>query len=639
MPILDAQGLHKTFGEHVVLESVSLTIRTGERVGLLGINGSGKSTLAKILTGEEPHDGGVIAVRRGARVAHLPQAPKFEGPQTAIDHVLDGLSEWRAARKLHADACAALEAGEGDIDHWLNVQESAAQDVERLGGWEQEHLASRVLQELGIRNPEQAVSTMSGGEGRRVALARILVSQPDLAILDEPTNHLDVDSIEWLENFLVDSFKGALLLVTHDRFVLDHVAQRTLELEQGRIHSYDGGYQRYLEEKAERTAQAERVEANRQNFLRRELEWLRKRPKARTTKSKARIDRAHEALAQRAPEAEQRATLQLESARLGKTILDAKGVALEVGGRRLVNNFSLHLTSSTRLGVVGPNGCGKTTLLRGLLGELPVAAGEVTLGKNTKVAYLDQARGGLDPKASVLDNVAEGRGQVRIGTHDMDVRSYLEQFLFNYQKQRQPVGSLSGGERTRVALARLLSRPANLLVLDEPTNDLDVAMLGSLEELLLEFDGALMVITHDRWLLDRVANAILAPDGEGAWTLYEGDYTLYRTYRQRAPATVPPPAAKRDETASKPAPKPDERKAREKRALTYAERLELDGIEARIAEAEARAAELQTKLTDPSVFAAGPGTGQRLASEAAAAQAEVERLMARWEALESKREA
>jgi ABC transport system ATP-binding/permease protein len=511
VPILSAKGVACAYGTHEILVDASLGVEAGERIGLVGRNGSGKTTLARILAGTQEPDAGEIVRATGLRVEHLEQEPRFAPGLSALEAALGGLVAWSAAIERHREASEAIERAPAgaDLTDLLARQADAATDVEKLGGWQKRHEAEAMLSHVGITEPAAQVASMSGGERRRVALARVLLAEPDLAVLDEPTNHLDVDAIEWLERWLAERFRGALLLVTHDRYLLDRVVTRTLEVEAGRVHAYDGGWGRYLEAKAEREAHAERAEANRRNFLRRELEWLRRSPQARTTKQKARVDRAEAALAQSGPRRERTAAIELGHVRSGKTILDVEDLVVEVAGRTLVDGLTLALSKGERIGIVGPNGCGKTSLLRVLTEQTAPTRGRVTLGKNTRIAFLDQTRSGLADDDTIFDAVAQGRGHVQLGEHELEVRSYLERFLFASHEQRKRVGSLSGGERARVALARALRDGANLVVLDEPTNDLDATTLAALEESLLDYPGTVLMVTHDRWLLDRVATSVL----------------------------------------------------------------------------------------------------------------------------------
>ena len=638
MTLLSAQHLTKAFGPQTVLNDVSLSIEEGERIGLVGINGSGKSTLSKILAGVEEPDTGLVARKRDASLHYLAQEPIFQANLTAHAIVLEGLSSWSAAQKRHVEISAKLERGEGDATALLKAQADAAHEVERLGGWDLTHRAEEILLHLGIVKSDREFGTMSGGEKRRVALARILVARPDLAVLDEPTNHLDIETVEWLENYLRTQYRGALLLITHDRYFLDRVVTRTIELDQAVVHSYDGGYERFLEAKAERLALLERTEQNRQNFLRRELEWLRRGPAARTTKQKARIDRAEEVIgaAPLVPKGRD-LTLEMENTRTGKTIVDIRDASIAIGGRTLVKGLSLALTKGERVGIVGPNGAGKTTLLKAILGQIPCLSGEIVVGKNTEIAYFDQTRSGLDPDKSILDNVAEGKLRVTVNGQTMDLRAWLERFLFDPSKQRQPVGALSGGERARVALAKLLLQPANLIVLDEPTNDLDLATLSALEELLVENEGTALVVTHDRYFLDRVATAVLAFEGDGKVLRYAGNFSMYRALKAEHAAQAEE-AAKVSASASVRPETTAPQKSGKKRAITYGERIELEALPGKIETCDARIATIEAVLADSATYANAAIDVPKLVKELEAKRAESTALYAKWEELEQKKE-
>ena len=657
MPVLTAQDLRKSFGPRQILSGVSVAIRTGEHVGLVGSNGSGKSTLARILAGAELPDTGTIARRRGAEIAILEQDPAFEPGSTARQVVLSGLRAWSEAKARYDAASAALSgSGSGDLTELLAAQTEASADVERLGGWDMMHKVEAILGHVGVVRPDAPMETMSGGERRRVALAKILVARPALAVLDEPSNHLDVETIEWLENYLIDEHPGALLLITHDRYLLDRVVTRTLELADGQLYSYEGGYEDYLEAKAERLAHEARTEGNRQNFLRRELEWLRRQPKARTGKQKARIQRAEAAKGAPPPKAEQRVELTTTSARMGKTVLELKDVSLEVAGRTLVSHLDLILGKGERLGIIGRNGTGKTTLLRAVLGEITPAEGEVVLGKNTVPSYFDQLRAGLDESASIFDNIGGTKARIEVGEMSLDARTYLERFLFDSHKQRQPVGSLSGGERARVALAKMLSQSANLVMLDEPTNDLDVATLGSLEQMMTELDGSALVVTHDRWFLNRVATSILAFEGDGKVVRYAGNYDAYREQRAHAEAAKAEAVAAKEAASARSTPQGGAQggpqggaqggakagpapKGSGKAGLTFAEQKELDRILDRVEAAEQAVSTLEAELADPSLYATRGGEVPAMVERLEKAKAEAKRLTERWEELETKRSA
>jgi ATP-binding cassette subfamily F protein uup len=645
MPVIDAAQLVKSHGDRQVLSDASLTIRSRERVGLVGNNGSGKSTLGRILAGQTAPDAGSLSRRRDARIQYLAQEPTLPSDQRVADVVLSSLEAWSSAKQRFETLTSDLSSGAGDVEALVAEQARVGEEVERLGGWERMHEAETIIGHLGIDDSSRLISTLSGGERRRVALARILIGEPDLAILDEPTNHLDALTIEWLEGHLENRFKGALLLITHDRYVLDRVTTRTLELEDGRITSYDGGYASYLEARAERRAHAERVESNRQNFLRRELEWLRRQPKARGTKQKARIQRAVDVQGREAPRAEETADFRLGSERQGKTILELSALRIERGGRVLIRGLDLALSQGERIGIVGPNGSGKTSLLLCLQDELTPSGGELTLGANTRIGYLDQIRGDLDDAKTLRESVAEEQSTIQIGDESMQVGAYLERFLFERSAQRKRVGLLSGGERARLCLARLLCQKTNLLLLDEPTNDLDIATLAALEEMLLGYGGSAFIVSHDRWFLDRVATSILAFDGDGDVTLHRGSYS---DYRERQLAAMSSGIREREggrnaeESASSAVrgggKRDPQRKARAPK-LTYAEARELDGLIEKIEAAEADALLAESKLSDPSTYQQAGDTVSALSAELEGARERVEELTARWEELEAKKAA
>ena len=629
MPILVAEGLCKAYGELRLLDGVDLSVHPGERLGLVGNNGSGKSTLARILAGEDQPDEGRVARRREASIRYLSQEPALPSGRGAREVVLEGLGAWAEAYARHEELSHRITAQEPGWEAHLEPQAEAAQEVERLGGWENCHRADVLLQQLGLHELDRDVDRMSGGERRRVALARLLVEEPSLAILDEPTNHLDADTIEWLESYLRDPYRGALILITHDRYVLDRVVTRTLEIDQGKVYSYEGGWHRYLEAKAERLAHAERAEANRQNLLRTELEWLRRSPKARTTKSKARVDRVEALRDLSGPRTERVAKFNVQTERLGSTILEAKGLGVRISELELVDSLDMTLSRGDRLGIVGPNGAGKTTLLRVLLGDQAPARGTVVVGANTKFAYFDQGRSGLKEDESVQQNVAPDRPQVTFQGRSIDIRSYLKRFLFPPHRTRDKVSSLSGGERARVALAKLLLAPANLLVLDEPTNDLDVATLSALEEMLVESGSTALIVSHDRYFLDRVATKILAFEGEGRVVLYAGNYSDYRDQRA-APQPGTRPRAEKDSESKKAKEPPKSRK------LSYKEKQELERIVEEIERLEAEAADVDAQLNDPTLYAERVDEVPGILARQRELQEAVEAKMARWMELEAK---
>ena len=629
VPILVAENLRKSYGELTLLDGVNLSIHEGERVGLVGSNGAGKSTLARILLGIETADEGRVARRREATIRYLSQEPDLPMDRTARDIVFDGLGAWADAFRSHEAVSHRIAAQEPGWEELLSEQAASAHEVERLGGWERSRRVDVLLEQLGMRHILRPVSELSGGERRRIALAKLLVEEPTLAILDEPTNHLDADTIEWLETYLKQQYRGALLLITHDRYVLDRVVTRTIEIDRGQVHSYAGGWQSYLAAKAERMAHASRAEANRKNLLRTELEWLRRSPKARTSKSKARVDRAVALRDTRGPQAERVARFELQTERLGGTVLETHDLSLELGGRELVRSLSLVLQRGQRVGIVGPNGAGKTTLLKAILGEIEPSSGRVVVGKNTKFAYFDQGRSGLDEEQSLQHNVAGDRSHVDFQGKSLDIRSYLKRFLFEPHRARDPVAVLSGGERARAALAKMLLLPANVLILDEPTNDLDVSTLATLEDMLVEGDSTALLVCHDRYFLDRVATGILAFEDDGRVTAYAGNYSDYRERRAERDAAREPLRSEAD--------KPKKRRAASKPGkLSYKEKIELEEVVASIEQAETNAAEIEATLGDPALYAERASEVPGIVERQGEIQDELERLMSRWMELEER---
>jgi ABC transport system ATP-binding/permease protein len=643
MPLLTVDGLHKSFGTRTIFDGVSFSVEPGEKVGFIGVNGSGKTTLFRILAGEEGYEAGALAHPRGMTLGYLAQEPEFEPGDTILRAVARGKGELLDVLTEYHEIGARLSAAEPEgMDRLLARQAAVMDRIQALGGWDYEHRLEAVLTRLAVDGWERRVTDLSGGERKRVALARVLVQQPELLILDEPTNHLDADTTLWLEETLL-TYAGAVLLITHDRYFLDRVVTRMIEVNRAALVPFPGGFTEYLEAKAQRQDRLATAEAKRSKLIEQELEWVKRSPAARTGKQKARINRLGRTQRvqeeQRLPDQDVADMAFGRPPRLGRTVLDLHGVTKAYGDRLLMRDFSTRLRGGERIGIVGPNGAGKTTLLRLILGEESPDAGSVVLGQNTRIAYFDQSRADLDPDASLLDSVST-QDWVEVGGKRVHVRSYLNRYLFPNETHEQKVSSLSGGERNRLLLARMLTEDANLLILDEPTNDLDLFTLQVLESELVEFPGCVLVVTHDRYFLDKVATALFAFEGNGRVHRHDGGYDAYRRSRQEAEAATA--AAARAATPRSATPKSTARagaRGDTPRRLSYREKQELEGIEQDIQQAEAERARLEAELADPALYSAAPQRIPALTAAFDKAGQRVETLYARWAELEAIREA
>ncbi len=630
MDVLQVENLNKRYDERPLLEQISFRLSEDSRVGLLGANGCGKSTLLKILAGIEEPDAGEVSFLADIRVGYLDQEPQL--PDQPIRDVvvqgLEGRSEILAQlEEIHEQLATVTDPGA--MEKLLRRQTRLEQQLEERGGYDVEHRVESLIDHLGLPHPEAQCSHLSGGERRRVALARLLLSKPDLMLLDEPTNHLDAIVTEWLEDELLAT-KTPLLMVTHDRYFLDRVVDRILEFDGGKLYEYEGNYGAYLVARAERLEQEAKAEASRQILLRRETAWMRRGPPARTTKSKARIQRFH-ALVDAAPDARD-APLQYSippGPRLGTKGIELVGVSKGFAGRALIEGLDLELNGGKRLGIVGPNGAGKTTLLKLCLGELDPDAGEVKVGETVKVAAIDQQRTELDPDRTVVEEVARDNDYVFVEGQARRVESFLEQFLFPGNRKYVKVGSLSGGERNRVLLAKLLLSGGNVIALDEPTNDLDLMTLRALEEGLLTFPGAVVVVSHDRYFLDRVATHILAFDGKGNVRFHEGSLSDLLT-RMEKEATPPAAPAKKKKPAKDPKPAPTRKR------LSFQEKKEYEELPDQIDTAEQELADWDQRISDPALYEKGPDEIQKAVRRHGEAKERVQRLYERWEELEGR---
>src|SRR5512143_1616710 len=628
MPLLTFDRLELAYGHHPLLDGASLVIEAGERIGLIGRNGTGKSSLLKIIAGTGQPDAGDVWRAPGLKLAYVPQEPQFQPGHSVFEAVAEGVG---VAQRLLAEYHAAAHAvAEGDQAAFAEL-ERLSHELEAADAWRLNSRVEETLQRLNL-DAELAVETLSGGLKKRVALARALVAEPELLLLDEPTNHLDFSAIEWLEGLLND-YRGALLFITHDRRFLDNVANRIVELDRGSLREYQGNFSAYQAKKAEQLE----VEAihNRKfdKFWRQEEAWIRKGIEARRTRNEGRVRRLEQLRRTREARIAHQGQVgfQLDAGeRSGKVVAELDHVSYGYEGRVLIRDFSTTILRGDKLGLLGPNGAGKTTLIRLILGELKPQSCWIKQGTKLEVAYFDQFRNQLDDSATLVDTIAPGSDYVEIAGQKKHVISYLEDFLFPSERARAKVSALSGGERNRLLLARLFARPANLLVLDEPTNDLDIDTLELLEQLLQEYSGTVIIVSHDRAFLDNVVTQSIVFEGVGRLTEIVGGYADWRAWvgRKRAASAQP--------VVPRPASEPVPTKPAAKTRLSYKETRELEGLPARIEALEAEQTELAARLADPALYQAGSQDAAALQARSEAIEAELLDALARWEALEAR---
>ncbi len=621
--IASANNLSVKYGTQIVLDGATIAFTEGEQIGLVGRNGSGKSTFLQIAAGVAQADEGEFTRRRDLVTGYMPQVSGLDDAATIHANILSG-----AQRIL--DLIAEYERVPGDSP----LSATLLEQISEADGWNLEHRIKSLITNLHAPESDRIVGTLSGGEKRRVALCRALLARPDFLILDEPTNHLDTGSIEWLEDFLA-RYAGTCLFVTHDRYFLDRVATRIVELSRGQFTSYHGNYTDYLLARVQRKAVEEMQEHKRQKFLQRELQWVRRAPRARRTKSVDRVERYFELAAQEAPEAELDVELIIPTPpKLANRIIELRDASVELGGRTLFQHVNLNLVAGERLGVVGRNGLGKSSLLRVILQELPVASGAVEIGARTQINYVDQNRLLLDDEKTVWEEVGSGGENVTLGEQSITLRAYLRRFLFSEDRINTKISQLSGGERSRVLLAKILKRGGNVLMLDEPTNDLDLGTLRLLEEALVAFGGCVIVVSHDRYFLNRVCTSILAFEGDGRVVYRVGNYDYYLEKRvmpaspndaNTAPTGVA--TAQKKTTVGRALP-PATRK------LKYKEEREWEAMEANILAAENEVSELEATFAAPDFYAKPRPEIFNLETRLKTARDKVAHLYARWHELE-----
>lgn len=617
--ILTALDLEIHFGEQIILDKASLSVHEGDRIGLVGRNGAGKSTFLKIISGIVAPDSGEVARRKGLVTGFLSQEFTLNESQNVYENILSGAESEIELVKQYEET-----PFDSPAKHVLE------QTILRKDSWNLEKRIKVLAKSLDAPETDREIGNLSGGEKRRTALCRALISNPDLLILDEPTNHLDTGSIEWLENFLAE-YKGTCIFVTHDRYFLDRIANRIVELSSGTFYSHPGNYTDYLINKAERQAVEEVGERKRQQFLKRELEWVKRGPRARRTKAKSRLDNFYEISSQSASEKELDVDLIIPpSDRLGKKVVEIKNLAVKPGGNTLFEKFNFNFEPGKNIGVVGANGSGKTTLLKTILGEIPPAEGIIEIGETTIFNYVDQARLLLNDEDTVIKAIGEGSEMVRFGKQQISVWTYLRRFLFTDDRINTNVGKLSGGEKSRLTLAKILCSGGNFLMLDEPTNDLDLPTLRILEEALISFEGCVVVVSHDRYFLNRVCSGIIALEGNREIYYSEGDYDYYLEKKKRR-------LKDKEDRESKERQEPDLNTVRKKSKptkLSYKDGLELEQIEGKIIEAESEVERIEKIFTSPDFYLKYAEQTNELNADLEKAKENVKKLYERWGELE-----
>ena len=638
MPFLTLSDASLAFGHVPLLDHADFQLDPGERVALIGRNGTGKSSLLAALAGLGALDDGTVWRQPGARIGYVLQEPPFDPELTVFKAVVAGMGTTSALLTEYHEVSHRLAERDADHEPLLARLHTLQTELEALGAWQFESQAERVIARFSL-DPDAKVGSLSGGQKKRLALAQALAVSPDVLLLDEPTNHLDIAAIEWLEDLLIES-NVTLLFITHDRRFLDRLATRIVELDRGKLMSCPGSFAEYQKRKAQMLHDEEIANARFDKFLAQEEVWIRKGVEARRTRNEGRVLRLEQLRRDRAARRERQGRVELAldaGEKSGQLVAELQCVTKRFGEKTVVRDFSTRLMRGDKIGLIGPNGAGKTTLLRLILGELQPDEGMVRQGTKIEVAYFDQFRSQLDPEAALIDVISPGSDYVEVAGVKKHVISYLGDFLFAPQRARSPVKSLSGGERNRLLLARLFARPANVLVLDEPTNDLDIETLELLEALLQDYPGTLFLVSHDRAFLDAVVTQTIAAEGDGRWHEYAGGYSDWASYQQQRRATeATGKEAERQAAKGREAAKPAAEKPRSAPTkLSYKDQRELDALPARIAALEEEQKTLTAKLEDPQLYVSDPQAAQGFAKRLAEIDEELLILLERWEALEA----
>ena len=630
MSLIRLRDLHLAFGGPELLSGASLTLDKGERVCLVGRNGTGKSTLLKVISGQIKPDDGIVEMAPGTKVAWLEQEVPQDARGSVFDVVASGLGDVGSLLKEYHHLLEAVSHGD---DKAFAQMEQVQKQLEAQDGWQLQQRVDTVLSKLDL-NGDAEFLAQSGGVKRRVLLARALVQEPDILLLDEPTNHLDIESIGWLEEFLLQ-YRNAVLFITHDRAFLKKLATRIVDLDRGKLTDWPGDYENYLRRKEE-VLHAEALEWERfDKKLSQEEVWIRQGIKARRTRNEGRV-RALEAMRKERAQRRERqgnvkATIQ-QAESSGQKVIEAEHINVSFNGRPIVKDFSTVILRGDRIGIIGPNGVGKSTLIQTLLGQRQPDSGKVTVGTNVQVAYFDQLRAQLDENMNVRDNVSGGRDTVTINGQQKHIMGYLQDFLFSPERAHTPIRSLSGGERNRLLLAKLFTKPSNLLVLDEPTNDLDIETLELLEELVSNYQGTILLVSHDRQFLNNIVTSTFAFEGDGVINEYVGGYDDW--LRQRKPLTNKAPL--KETSSTKPEPKPDAKPAPAKKKLSYKEQRELETLPQTIEKLEKELANLHQQLADPNLYQQGADKLQALQKQVADAELALEVAFERWAELDAR---